>query len=224
MKSIFVIYLLVFISSAVNAQKNGISAYFRIGYNNTPNTDSKLLPVAPGSKEYASHFYGIGGELSWKSNKNILAAEGMIYAHGAVSSQSEYSEPFIGTGFVKTGYIVYESSGIFIYPSLALGISGIAITNYNKKQDKKYNIHTTYMLTPAFDVGLNADHIIFRFHKAGSIGAFTIAARAGYRWSKKSGSWKRVENQEYNNVRIANNGIYVGIGFGIGYFTDKKLL
>jgi hypothetical protein len=182
------------------------------------------MAVAPGATEYSSHFYGTGGEISLKSNRHVLAVNGMIYAHGAVSHENEYSEPFIGTGFVKNGYIFYESNSIFIYPSLGLGLSGIAITNYNKEQDKKHDIHTTYLLTPALDFGLNADRIIYRYRKSGPTGAFTIAARAGYRWSKQSNNWKRVENPDYNNVTIGNNGIYVGIGLGIGYFTNTRLL
>ena len=213
------IILSLLIVSAVNGQRNGISTYFRIGYNNNPNTDSKLLAVAPGGNEFSSHFYGIGGEVSWKSNKNILAAEGLIYAHGAVSEASEYSEPFIGTALLKTGYILYENNSMFVYPSVGVGMSGIGITTYNKQQDKKSDIHTTYLLAPAFDLGLNSDHIIYRFHSSRPTGAFTFAARVGYRWSKKSDNWRRVENPEFNNVSFANNGFYVGIGLGIAYLA-----
>ena len=153
---------MLFAVTVSKAQSKGFAGFFTIGYENVSNVKSDLQSMMPGMHTLKNSFYGIGGEGYWKGGKLILGAKGGIHAHGVVTDEQKYGELFTGLGSLKCGYVVYESSNLFIYPSVAVGASEMVITSYVKSNDLKSQLHSIYLLSPSIDFGLNADQIVYR--------------------------------------------------------------
>jgi hypothetical protein len=207
----------------VKAQSKGFAGFFNISYENVSNVKTQLQSMMPGMRTLKNSFYGIGGEAYWKSRKLILGASSNILAHGVVNKGENHGELFMGTAIFKIGYVVYENSNLCIYPSVALGTRAMVITSYVKSSDVKSQLHSIYLLSPAIDFGLNADQIVYRFVNRLSSGVFVAGLRTGYRFSPKSDNWKRINKPQLSPAHFANNGFYLTVAFGIGYFNHLSL-
>ena len=206
----------------IHAQSNGFAGFFTIGYNNVSNAEQKLQPLMLGMKKLTNNYYGIGGEGYWKSGKIILGAQAGVYAHGVVSNGEKHAEPFSANGIIKGGYIVFENRNLFIYPTVGGGIAGTVITSYEKHGNVKSELHSIYLISPAIDLAINLDPIIYRFTTRPATGVFISGLRTGYRLSRKSDHWKRMDDEQTKKISFANNGFYVSMAFGIGYFDSSR--
>src|SRR5688572_2811229 len=221
-KNILLVLLMFFSMPVIHAQSKGFAGFFTIGYNNVSNAGQKLQLMLPGMEKLTNNYYGIGGEAYWKSGKLILGAQAGIYAHGVVSNGEKHAEPFSANGMIKGGYIIIENRDLFIYPTVGGGIAGTVITSYEKNGNLKSALHSIYLISPAIDFAINLDPIIYRFTTRPASGVFISGVRTGYRLSKKSDYWKRVNDQPNQKISFANNGFYASMAFGIGYFDSSK--
>ena len=207
-----------FFTASTSAQSKWYSGYFTIGYQNLSDAGEKLQVMMPGMKKINNSFYGIGAEGSWKNKKIVLAGHAGISSHGAVSEGNSFAEPFIGYGMVKGGYVFFENKNTAIYPSIGGGITSVIVTSYEKNQNIKSNLHSVYLISPALEIGMNIDQVVYRYNNAPSTGMFIAGLRSGYWVSRKSDHWKRTGNSQ-NNIALASRGFYVTLALGIGYIS-----
>jgi hypothetical protein len=211
--------LSLFIVFAVKAQSKGFAGFFNVSYENVSNVKSQLQSMMPAMRVLRNNFYGIGGEGYWKSGKVIFGANGNVLSHGVVNNGGNHRELFTGTAVLKTGYVVYENSNLFIYPSIALGTRAILISSYVTSDDVKSQFHSIYLLSPAIDFGLNADQIVYRFVNRPLSGVFIAGLRTGYRLSLRSDHWRRINDPLMIPTNFSNNAFYITVAVGIGYFN-----
>lgn len=219
----FILIILNFIAAAAAAQTRGYATYIRIGYMALPDAENVTGRIVNNITGFNQSFFGIGGEMEYKVNKNIIDAELMVMSSGPTSLDSHYEESFTGAIMFKTGYLIAESKNVFIYPSVGAGISSFLMNTYIKTGNEKERLHTIYLIQPAFDLGLNGDIIIDRFKNGLPTGALPVGLRAGYRFAPSSDNWKRIDGAAgMQKNKFSTRGWYVSIALGIGYYASLK--
>lgn len=214
--------MLVILSFGVNAQTHGYAGYIRIGMMNVPDAGKTFPNIAPAVGNFKNHFYGIGGELEYKSNKAIADAEVMVLSHGVVSSDIHYAEPFNGSLVAKGGYVVFENSTLTIYPFAGAGISSTLLNRYVKANGVKEQMHTIYLLQAVADVGLSTNVILYRFKNTMPTGILPVGLRAGYRFAGSSDKWKKIDGTGMQRNSFSPRGWYISLALGMGYVSPIK--
>lgn len=222
MKNIYFIPLLI-ACSTVKGQSKSYAAYLRLGVVNVENSGTILPAVITNVSGFTNAYYGIGGEFEYKLNSFIVAGDISIMAHGPVNNGDNYAEPFAGTLIGRVGIAVFERRHILVYPSIGGGLSGIFVNTYTKKDAIKTGIHSIHLVTPAIDLGVCSDVIIYRFRSESPTGILPVGFRSGYRFSTQSDNWKRMSGSSNLTKQLfANSGWYFSVALGIGYYSSGK--
>ncbi|MDB5241025.1 MAG: hypothetical protein JWP57_1650 [Spirosoma sp.] len=153
----------------------------------------------------------------------MLALDGNVSAQNVRSSGNEYAEGYTYFGHAKFGWVVLQGARYWIYPTLGLGTSGLAMTTYTKtNQDRQYQ-QNRYLSRPSFDVGLNADYLLSRSRTTDQrFGGLLLGLRAGYQISQQGSDWRNDKNDRLPNLpTYGNKGYYVALTFGGGGFVKK---
>lgn len=217
-----VIFILLISWNAVAAQSNGYAGYIRLGAMRLNDSRTTMEKFAPGYRGFKDNFYGIGGEFELKMERYILDGEITLLSHGPVNADSNYAEPFVGAITGKFGYTVFEKGRVTIYPSVGGGVSTLLVNTYTKVTGKKQAFHTTYLVQPTFDIGINANWIVYYFRSTTPTGILPIGIRAGYRFSVTTDNWKRIDGTNLRPVAFSADGYYLSLALGMGYITGKK--
>ena len=203
-------------------QSRGYAGYIRIGMMSVPDAEKVLPQIVPGVSGFTQNFYGIGGELEFRSNKRVFDAEFMVLSHGPVNSGDSYAESFTGDVMFKAGYAVFNTRSVFIYPNAGIGLGGALVNTYQKAGGVKTQFHTIYLVQPAFDLGVNANVIVYRFKDETPTGILPVGLRAGYRFAASSDNWHRMTESGSSRASYSTRGWYLSIALGMGYISSNQ--
>jgi hypothetical protein len=229
MKTRITIFIaLMVIINIGHAQKiKGFAGAVKIGYAAAPGSASTFNKIAPHDVEgFTNNYIAFGGEAYFRTGDFIIGLEGLWGAQNDYSRSSYHSEPFIGAGHARFGYIVNRTNDRYwIYPSIGTGSSFSVLSSYDKKSDgKAENYSHRILMSPSFDFGMNADFLINNVASDRTkYGAFILGLKAGYRASIKKDNWFDGNGDRLDNLpSYGNNAFYVTLSIGGGWF--KKLM
>lgn len=201
-----IIFSLTIISSGetvcAEEQKHDYKGYFMIGGSAL---DIDALNSSLGQKgysEFSDSFISFGGGgFVEVSDKFLLGIEGQFLIGGKESSViggDNYSSRIIGGyGFINTGYLVYSSDSLDLFPILGIGFGGMG---YNIVQTSFDNIHdnprgnpflATYSFLLNFAIG--TDYKIKLSGNDAEEKYFTLGLRGGYAFAPFNSSWYQDE-------------------------------
>ncbi|MBC7383794.1 MAG: hypothetical protein H7296_12515 [Bacteroidia bacterium] len=215
-------FFLPFTFIAINSHAQsirGIAVLVKGGYIFAPEAGKTLDQIPPATtKTFSNLFYCGGVEYYLRLNKFIVGMEGMIAQQSQALINDQFYVPRITYGHLKIGYLIRDSKNFMFYPSISSGLSRMAlIRNY-----KLNNENTFRLMTPSFDIGINADYVFSQRQDANKkFSGVMMAFKAGYRFSPGSKSWRDNKNILDGLPTFVNQGFYITIGVGFGYFVQK---
>ena len=227
MKKHFTLFFLVlFFLSSINAQRiEGVAGSLKFGYMHAPSSGNTLNKIAPaGITGFDDNYFTFGAEAYYRKFKNIYTVEGTVVGQGRYANNTAYAEPYCGAAHGKWGRIVAENDHSWLYPSIGAGASFLQLTTYEKANGKVVNIQEKTLVSPSFDVGINADFLLSKInYKEGYYFGWILGIRAGYRASFSSDNWKDEQVvKPYDKPRYANNAFYFTVTIGGGSFNRKE--
>ncbi|MFC1692730.1 hypothetical protein ACFL1R_04415 [Candidatus Latescibacterota bacterium] len=204
-------------------QKHDFKGYFMIGGSTL---DIDALNSRLGNKGYSElsdTFLSIGGGgLIKGSDKVLLGFEGQMLIGGQESSvigSENYSLRIIGGyGFLNTGYLVYSSDRLDLFPILGIGFGGMGMkivqTSFDNILDNPHSFTTlsTYSFLLNFAIGTNykiklsGDETEKKF--------FIVGLRGGYAFSPFKSGWYQDEFELTGAPDGGINGPYVRLTIG----------
>jgi hypothetical protein len=226
MKKIFLALITIFTSlHSLHAQKTyGYAGFVKIGYSYTPGLPAVLNRFSPSDLSVSTNNLQIIGIESYvRLEQYVIALEGTVSADQTKRYEDGFAEPFMISGNVKLGKVIKERSNYWIYPSLGIGPSATIITIF-KKHDGQTDIEENYfLLTPAIDLGFNADFIMPRLLLTDrSKGRVILGIRIGYQASFNHHTWRNDRLQLLNSIpAISNNIYYIHAAIGEGAFARR---
>ncbi len=218
--------VMMVITSVGYAQRiKGFAGFAKIGYSGAPgsaSTFSKVITTGPDG--LTNDYFAFGGDAYYRTGKIIIGLEGLCAAQDDYASGRYHTEPFIGAGHARFGYIVNSHDRYWIYPSVGLGSSFSGLTTYNKDvagetENKRHSI----LVSPSFDLGINADFMINTVDSdRTNYGAFILGLRAGYRASFRHNNWIDGDGDKLDDMpSYGNNAFYVTLAIGGGWFKKR---
>jgi hypothetical protein len=222
---LFTAFLLL-CTNTVSAQRvRGGAGFFKGGYSYAPGSGNTFNKIAPaGINGFTNNYALIGGEGYYKGKNIVLSLEGTVAAQKDRAAGNVHAENFVYAGHLRLGFIVSESKNCWIYPSIGSGTAAIALNTYTKasSSEKAQNLENKILVSPSFDIGLNADYILSRVPDKKAYGALLMGLRTGYRFSFRNDNWRNGDWDKLNGLpAYANNGFYVTVAIGGGGFVKK---
>ncbi len=183
-------------------QKLDFRGYFMIGGSTL---DIDALNSRLGNKGYSElsdTFTSIGGGGFIKvSDKVLLGLEGQVHIGGQESSvigSNNYSSRIIGGHvFFNTGYLVYSSDHLDLFPILGIGLGGMGIkivqTSFDNILDNPHSFPnlSTYSFLLNFAIG--TDYKIKLSGEETEEKFFIVGLRGGYAFSPLKSGWYQDE-------------------------------
>jgi hypothetical protein len=221
----------IFIAS-ISAQKiEGIAGFIQSGYMNAPNAAKAFSQVYPDNTAgFANNYWLIGATAYHRNNSNMFMGDLQFGLQKVYSFNDKHAGAVYEAVLGKYGRIIKEEKSFWLYPSAGAGASIIALTSYDKIDGERENVKTQSLVSPAFDMGMNADFLLskLKWNENYYLG-WIVGLKAGYRASIKSKRWKKDKDEFYKDAfnkiyempSYANNAFYVTLSFGMGSF-DKK--
>ncbi len=230
-----IIYTLLITSifiSGINAQKiEGIAGFIQSGYMNAPNAAKAFSQAYPDNTVgFANNYWLVGATAYYRNNSSVFMGDLQFGLQKVYSFSDKHAGAVYEEVLGKYGRIIKEGKNFWVYPSAGVGASLISLTSYDKIAGERENMKTQTLVSPTFDMGMNADFLLskLRWNKNYYIG-WISGIKAGYRFSVKSKKWKKDEDEFYKDAfnkiyempSYTNNAFYVTLSFGMGSF-DKK--
>lgn len=211
--------------SAAEAQRiKGGAGFFKFGIANTSGSGRVLDQISPaGISGFSDQFYLLGGEGYYRTGNLMLALDGNAGIQNLRSSGNEYAEGYTYLGHAKFGWVVNQGARYWIYPTVGLGSSGLAMTTYTKANQDRQDRQNRFLSRPSFDVGLNADYLLSRSRTTDQrFGGLLLGLRAGYHLSSRGSDWRNDERDRLPNLpTYTNKGYYIVLTVGGGGFVRK---
>ena len=226
MKKSYSVFIALLVANIIAAQKiEGVAGFIQLGYLVAPNTKTfnQIYPSnVPG---FANNYFLIGAEGFYRSGKHLIMGDWRIGFQKLYSLNEGKVGAFYQSIIGKYGQIIKEEKNIWFYPSIGAGASVASLTSFAKINGKEQNVNTQTLVSPSFDLGLNADFLLSKLRwKENYYLGWIMGVKAGYTFSAKRSKWKNNSNDSYKLVNApsyTNNAFYAALSFGIGSF-DKK--
>jgi len=228
----YTIFILLMLAGAVEAQEiKGIAGFIQSGYMNAPNAAKAFSEIYPDNTAgFANNYWLIGATAYYRNNNNMFMGDLQFGLQKVYSFNDKHAGAVYEAVLGKYGRIIKEEKNFWIYPSAGVGASVIALTSYDKINGERENMRTQTLVSPTFDIGMNADFLLSKleWNKNYYLG-WISGVKAGYRVSVKSKRWKKDEDEFYKDAfnkiyempSYTNSAFYVTLSFGMGSF-DKK--
>jgi hypothetical protein len=231
-KNFYIVVLLAMMTSITHAQKiEGIAGFIQTGYMNAPNAAKAFNQVFPQNNSgFANNYFLIGAEAFYRQKNNVFMGEWQFGLQKVYSFNNQHAGALYEAVMGKYGRLVAEKENVWIYPSAGMGVSVAALTSYDEIDGQKKNMKTKTLVSPTFDMGMNADFLLSKLRwKENYYLGWISGIKAGYRFSIRSKKWKTDKDEFYKDgfqklyetPSYANNAFYVMLSFGMGSF-DKK--
>lgn len=225
-KNFYTVILLVMIANIAKAQNiKGIAGFIQSGYLNTPNTKIFNQAYPDNTAGFANNYFLIGAEAFYREKNNVFMGDWQFGLQKIYSFNNERAGAVYEAILGKYGWIVKEKDNFWLYPSVGAGASVISLTSYTVNDGVRENTRTQTLISPAFDIGMNADFLLSKLKwKDNFYIGWIIGIKAGYRVSIKSNNWSNTDAEFYKLNEMpsyANNAFYVTLSFGGGSF-DKR--
>ena len=225
MKNIILLLISFSLIQSLNGQKiYGYAGFVKAGYSYTPGLTTVLNRFAATDYSVSTNNLQIIGIESYvRLDHFIIDMEGTVSAHQTKRYENTFAAPFMMNANVNLGKVIKEKSNYWMYPSLGVGPSATIITIL-KKQDGQTEIEENYfLLTPAIDLGFNADFIIPRILSTDqSKGRIILGIRIGYQASFNNHTWRNDRLQVLKSMpSISNNVYYIHAAIGEGAFVRR---
>jgi hypothetical protein len=232
-KNLYIVAIALILSAFADAQKiEGVAAFMKTGYMNAPNAAKIFNQVYPsGVSGFTGNYFLLGAEGYYRKNSSVFMGVWEFGLQKAYSLNDANADAVYEAVLGKYGRIITEGKNYWLYPSAGAGASVSSLTSYGKVNSRKENMRTQTLVSPTFDVGMNADFLLskVRWNDKYYLG-WIMGIKAGYRVSLKSDKWKDDYNNSYKDDNFykinempayTNNAFYVTLSVGGGSF-DKK--
>lgn len=223
---LYTIFLMLMLAGAVKAQKiQGIAGFIQSGYLNVPNAKVFNQGYPGNTSGFANNYFLIGAEAFYRQKKNVFMGDWQFGLQKVYSFNNQHAGALYEAVMGKYGRLIAEKENVWIYPSAGMGVSVAALTSYDEIDGQKKNIKTKTLVSPTFDIGINADFLLSKLKwKENYYLGWISGIKAGYRVSVKSNKWHSDDNTFYKINEMpsyTNNAFYIMLSFGGGSF-DKK--
>jgi hypothetical protein len=210
-------------NAAYSQKIKGVTGFLKLGYTMAPGSADTFDKIAPeGVTGYTNHFIALGADGYYRTGNIILGLDGLVGIQGERSKGSWDTEPFVGSGHAKFGWILQEGEQFWLYPSFGAGTSFMILNAHNKVGELK-TMQDRVLFSPSFDLGFNGDFIVTSPPgDRNKYGALLLGMRIGYRASFRNNNWVDQDGDEFEyNPYYSNNAFYVTITIGGGWFIKK---
>ncbi len=220
--TIFLIFTLPCLSQIKPTTSAGMG-YSLYGTNRLDIEDLNTSLKNNGYTKFSTNFFCVGGGGHGLINdKWIIGGEGQTLL-GEDKVRGNYkSSIYAASGFVNLGYIVYELSGLKVYPLIGIGAGGL---NFSISQDlnslsfneilddpeRSVQISTSEFL---IQVSLGVDYLLTLAQDEDGQGGLVFGLRAGYCLSPFQSDWMMGDLQISGAPETGMTGPYIRFMFG----------
>ncbi len=221
--SIVLIFLTLSFNQVIGqSKKTGGEGYFMVGMQkiDVKNLNSLLrLYNYPVLDEYYTF---IGGGGYGIINNFVIGGEGQGLIGTEVSNQNYKLNLNAGYGMFNMGYVIYNHSGLKLFPLIGFGAGGIDLRINEKASldftDVLNNPKRGSSLSLAglmINLGVNGSYV-FNFNKDKNDGGVLMGISVGYTYFLKLGNWTLFENDISGGPNVGISGFYIRFNIGGG--------
>jgi len=214
--------LLLLNATTLQAQSiRGIAVLVKGGYLYQPGAGKALDQIPPppvNQGTFKNLFYWEGAEFYLRFSRMIVGMDAVMGQQSQVQVNDLFYEPRVTYGHLNLGYLIKDSKKFMFYPSIGFGVSRMSlIRNYKLNNEKTISLNSS-----SFDFAMNADYVFSERPDANKkYSGAMLSLKVGYRFSPADYHWRDDKNILNEFPNYSNQGVYVTIGFGYGYFVQK---
>lgn len=201
--------------------RSHVAGMANVGYLNTPNFNSSVNALTPGTAEYEKGYSLVGLDFYYRRNRAVVAWSGLAALQTFKQDGNNWQGPTLWNTHVSFGWVVSGMEKVIIYPSMGAGWTFVSFTSLGAVASPAEN--EAHARAPSLNAGIHIDYLISDAAVGDLINGIVLGFKAGYITPVRGTHWRMSDGERGAEIRPYQlQGWYATISLGGLAFAKKR--